>query len=217
MAHVIKIEGVNEFKNRLKLVDVMLAGNMRRGLGKAGLLLQRLSQKIVPIDTGALKKALCENRLAAAVLDVWEEEPAIDLELLDLVRIGTTHIAGYSTDGKAKGTSMSVQAVSRFFGLGLDDWYPRTLPAPLQPEITLDGNGMALQDVLLHVVNHAYNVLDDDRRLRASPELFEEIRGSYPVRREPGAYRVKIINDQAGAGSVLEGLGFRVVRERLID
>ena len=165
------------------------------------------------VDSGALKAALQDQKLAGAVLDVWEGEPGIDLELLDLARIATTHIAGYSTDGKAKGTSMSVQAVSRFFDLGFNDWYPDMVPAPEHPEITLDGTGTNMQEMLLDVVNRSYNVMEDDRRLRESPEHFEELRGTYPIRREPGAFRVKIINDQAGAGTVLEKLGYQVINK----
>ena len=165
------------------------------------------------VDSVALKAALQDQKLAGAVLDVWEGEPGIDLELLDLARIATTHIAGYSTDGKAKGTSMSVQAVSRFFGLGFDNWYPDMLPAPEHPEITLDGTGTNMQEMLLDVVNRSYNVMEDDRRLRESPERFEELRGTYPIRREPVAFLVKIINDQAGAGTVLEKLGFQVMSD----
>ncbi len=165
------------------------------------------------VDSGALKAALQNQKLAGAVLDVWEGEPGIDLELLDMARIATTHIAGYSADGKAKGTSMSVQAISRFLNLGFDDWYPDNIPAPEEPEITLDGTGMELQEILFDVVNRAYNVMEDDRRLRESPERFEELRGTYPIRREPGAFRVKIINDQAGTGAVLEKLGFQVMSD----
>jgi erythronate-4-phosphate dehydrogenase len=165
------------------------------------------------VDSVALKAALKDQKLSGAALDVWEGEPDIDLELLDLAMIGTTHIAGYSTDGKAKGTSMSVQAISRFFSLGFDDWYPDKIPAPEHPEITLDGTGMDRQEILLEVVNRSYNVMEDDRRLRESPERFEELRGSYPIRREARAFRVKIINDQAGAGTILEKLGFQVMSD----
>ncbi len=182
-----------------------------RQLGKPALIINSSRGEVV--DSAALKAALKDHRLTGAVLDVWEEEPGIDLELLDLVRIGTTHIAGYSADGKANGTSICVKAVSRFFNLGFDDWYPDMIPAPENPDIILDGTGMELQEVLLEAVNRTYNVMDDDRRLRGSPERFEELRGSYPVRREQGAYRVKILNDQSGAGALLEKLGFRVVRD----
>jgi erythronate-4-phosphate dehydrogenase len=167
-------------------------------------------------DTWALKTALKEGKLSGAVLDVWEEEPGIDLELLGMARIATTHIAGYSMDGKANGTSLSVQAVSRFFGLGLDEWYPEEIPVPEDTEIVLDATGMERQEVLLEVANRAYNVMEDDRRLRESPERFEELRGGYPLRREPGAYRVRLINDQAGTGGLLEALGFSVLSDHCL-
>jgi len=109
---------------------------------------------------------------------------------------------------------MSVQAVSRFFGLGFDDWYPDNIPAPEQPEITMDGTGMEMQEMLLDVVKRSYDVMEDDRKLRESPERFEELRGTYPIRREARAFRVRIINDQAGAGAVLEKLGYQVINKR---
>ncbi len=50
------------------------------------------------------------------ILDVWDNEPEIDRELLQMVDIGTPHIAGYSLDGKVNGTGMAVRAISKFFG-----------------------------------------------------------------------------------------------------
>ena len=53
----------------------------------------------------------------AAVVDTWENEPNISRELLDRAFLATPHIAGYSADGKANGTRMSLEAVARFFGV----------------------------------------------------------------------------------------------------
>ena len=69
-------------------------------------------------DNAALKEALKAGEIAGAVLDVWENEPNLDLELLDMLEFGTPHIAGYSADGKANGTAMSVNALSEFFRTG---------------------------------------------------------------------------------------------------
>ena len=61
----------------------------------------------------------------ACVLDVWEHEPAIDRRLLARTLLATPHIAGYSEQGKANATAMSVDTLARFFGLPLAGWYAR--------------------------------------------------------------------------------------------
>ena len=149
------------------------------------------------IDTSALKNAIKKGKLGGVVIDCWENEPGIDLELLAKVDIGKPHIDGYSADGKANATSQSVQAVSRFFHLGLDDWKVKTLPAPQYPAIYMEK--MDIPKAILH----AYNILQDDVRLRNNPALFEKLRGDYPLRREYGAYRIEGYNSE-----VLCKLGF---------
>ena len=121
------------------------------------------------VDGEALIGALRTGKLAAACLDVWENEPDISGELLDLLDIATPHIAGYSADGKANGTMMSVRAVSRFFGLGLDDWTPRSVPAPDNPSIVVDCTGMDETEILSEVYLSSYDVRSDDERLREDP------------------------------------------------
>lgn len=70
------------------------------------------------IETEALLDALQSGILSDAVIDVWEHEPDINLKLLEKVIIGTPHIAGYSADGKANATRMSLEALCRFFRIG---------------------------------------------------------------------------------------------------
>ncbi len=66
-------------------------------------------------ETLALKNILESGKFRGAVIDVWENEPDIDLELMEKTFLSTPHIAGYSTDGKANGTSMVVNSLCRFF------------------------------------------------------------------------------------------------------
>ncbi len=163
------------------------------------------------VDGNALKNALKRKLIGAAVLDVWENEPNIDRELLSAVNIATPHIAGYSVDGKAGGTAGAIRALSRFFGLPLNDWQPTVTVMPEQPlRFELDCGEKSMGRCLCEAVWHTYSVNDDDGRLRASPETFEKQRGDYPVRREFEAFTIDLKNDRAGVGETLKKLGFTV-------
>jgi erythronate-4-phosphate dehydrogenase len=157
-----------------------------------------------------LLRALEGDRLAAVVLDVFENEPNPNIQLLDRLTLATPHIAGYSLDGKANGTRMSVQALSRAFGLGLDDWVPRGMPEPAQPQLLGDAAEEKPLALLWELYRQTYDVGTDDRRLRENPEAFEALRGEYPFRREPSAYSVRLFQGDPLIRGKLEALGFSV-------
>jgi len=141
------------------------------------------------VDESALKDAIKSGLISGAVLDVWHNEPEIDRELLSLVDFATPHIAGYSADGKLNGTAMSVEAVAKHFGIEpLLNFFPAKVPAPANPIITLDP---ASPHPLADAVFVSYDIEIDDAALRAAPEQFEDLRGSYRVRREFPAYTVR--------------------------
>jgi erythronate-4-phosphate dehydrogenase len=190
----------------LRLVDGDRIARM-----KPGVVLLNSSRGEV-VDSTALKEALRSGALRA-VLDVWENEPAIDVALLDRVTLATPHIAGYSADGKANGTAMSVQAISRFFGLGLDDWYPASLPSPECPILRIDCRSKTREEVLLEAIRATYDIEADDSRLRNSVETFEAQRGNYPVRREFFAYQVQAANASDSSTSALKSLGFQLLSD----
>jgi erythronate-4-phosphate dehydrogenase len=168
-------------------------------------------------DTQALKKALESGKLNGTILDVWENEPEIDLQLMDYALIATPHIAGYSADGKANGTAMSVQAISRFFGLGLDNWYPESIPSAPLDTIILDGNDNGRDDILSRLNLMAYNIQADTLRLKTSPKSFELLRETYPIRREPHALTAVFQNQDTtkDAVSIAEALGYKTVLQEL--
>ena len=164
------------------------------------------------VDNAALKTALQEKRLRGAVLDVWEGEPEPDRALMDLLDVATPHIAGYSADGKANGTTASVHTVASVLGLPLADWAPAGIPAPAQPlEFTLDAVGKSRQEVLSEAILYTYDILADDRALRAQPERFEQIRGDYPVRREPTAFTLRLQGGTPELAETLAAIGFTVI------
>lgn len=133
-------------------------------------------------DNQCLKQALREKRIRGASLDVWENEPEIDLELMRLLDFATPHIAGYSTDGKANGTAASVRSLAQFFGLqGAESWFP-AIPLPENHELKVSS--------LVEAVYASYDVRKDDAELRASPGTFEKQRGNYPIRREFPAFTI---------------------------
>lgn len=132
------------------------------------------------IETSALLEAIETGLISDAVIDVWENEPDINLTLLYKVFIGTPHIAGYSADGKANATRMSLDSLCRHFGIQAD--YRIMPPEPEHPVI----NAKTKTDAYLQM----YDPRKDCEALRAHPELFEKLRGDYPLRREKDAYQI---------------------------
>lgn len=112
------------------------------------------------VDTEALLAALSDGTVRDAVIDTWENEPFISRKLLEAAFLATPHIAGYSADGKANATRMSLEALCRFFGVEPDF-------------IIVPAEGP-----------RDYDPTRDSEWLKASPEKFEWFRGNYPVRRE---------------------------------
>ena len=166
------------------------------------------------VDNKALKAALQKKSIAGAVLDVWEGEPELDRELIDLLDITTPHIAGYSADGKANGTMASVRTVSEILGLPLTDWTPSGVPAPEQElEFSIDAAGKTCAQVLKEAVLYTYDVREDSDKLRANPELFEKLRGDYQIRREPSAFSLKLKSGTAHEVEALEAIGFKVTNQ----
>jgi erythronate-4-phosphate dehydrogenase len=162
------------------------------------------------IETDALKKALKSTLIKGTILDVWENEPDIDPELLSEAFIATPHIAGYSTDGKANGTSMVVDALSRHFNLPLTGWYPENVPPPVVPVLEINETGRSDEDIVREAVMHTYDISLDDLNLRESLSTFEKQRGNYRLRREFHAYTIRLNGGSARLKKVLEELGFKV-------
>mgnify|MGYP000004509949 FL=1 len=118
-------------------------------------------------------------------MDVWENEPDIQLELVPYTDIATPHIAGYSLEGKYRGTYMLYEAFCRHFGYNVDKQLASMLPIADIPSVTLlSSPDEAVLKKLIHLV---YDVRRDDARFRQQiglPGRFDEMRKKYPERRE---------------------------------
>lgn len=135
------------------------------------------------IETSALLEALESGQVAEAIIDVWENEPEINRTLLDQVFLGTPHIAGYSADGKANATRMSLEAICRFFDIRAD--FKILPPAPAHSTLTVKEEADAYLEM--------YNPQRDSNALKTYPEMFEQLRGDYPLRREKEAYKIELL------------------------
>jgi len=143
------------------------------------------------VDSGALKAAIRAGKFGAVVLDVWEYEPNIDAELLEMVDIGTPHIAGYSLDGKVAGTIMVYEAACKYFGLEAKHSVDDFLPEPNVSQLKIELGAGTEQDVVRQMVEKIYDISRDDSNLRqilSKPEkgveFFDSLRKTYPIRRE---------------------------------
>lgn len=164
------------------------------------------------IDNQALLAVLQERDDLAVALDVWEHEPLVDPRLAARCALVTPHIAGYSLDGKIRGTEMIYQAFCRHFALDAGEGvsYP---PA----EITHlgVGDGVTAEQLLCRLSVLFYDPLADDAALRATlgldaqgrGEAFDRLRKQYPVRREMPATSVQLPADAVALQQVARALG----------
>ncbi|QFU76042.1 4-phosphoerythronate dehydrogenase [Halioglobus maricola] len=141
------------------------------------------------VDNAALKQRLSAANAPVAVLDVWEQEPQLDLELLELVRFGSAHIAGYSIDGKLRASRMLAEALTGSLGLK-----PPVVGSATAPQLELGlGTGPADRAAVVRgLLGQVYRLAEDDQLLRSKandvPECigtaFDELRRGYRQRRE---------------------------------
>lgn len=170
------------------------------------------------IDNQALLQVLKQRPDLRVVLDVWEPEPDISLELLDRVALGSPHIAGYSYDGKLKGTQMIYEALCRHLGETPQASLEQLVPPLENSQLVIEKMGSPWV-ITRALVKRVYDIAVDDKNLRSLAGTaqqhsigkgFDELRKHYPQRREFHNYSVQL---PAGASPELKAwlsvLGFR--------
>ena len=124
----------------------------------------------------AARGAVCDTQALLqwqgdVAIDCWEDEPNINRQLLDKAFIATPHIAGYSLQGKKRGTAMILEALNRHYGWNIK---PQQASTPPQGAI----------NVTSHKIYDSYNPLADTTALKSSPSTFESLRNNYTLRNE---------------------------------
>ena len=165
------------------------------------------------IETDALLAAL-GSRVAHAVIDCWEGEPAYRPDLLARADLATPHIAGHSYEGKVNGTATVYRKACAFFGA--EAAYPFALPTPPMPLWQADAAGRSDEDALRPLVLSVYDIESDSQRLKSScvadaqarAAAFDAQRSGYPMRREFASTRAEFAHASEALLAKLKGLGF---------
>jgi len=165
------------------------------------------------VDNRALRRRLARGGGPLTVLDVWEGEPRIDAALARLVNLGSAHIAGYSLDGKLRGTLMLWRALQRHLGIEAPA-PPRSPVLPTSP-LVLRGTGTNAA-IVRDLLSQRYDIRRDDALLRetlteANPAGgFDRLRRDYRERRELGGSAVIPGDGSEREAAVIHALGCHV-------
>ncbi|MDI6804495.1 MAG: 4-phosphoerythronate dehydrogenase [Bacteroidota bacterium] len=183
---------------------------------KTGVIFINTSRGAV-VETTALKKAIMNKRIVSTIIDVWENEPKIDTDLLQSVTIGTPHIAGYSLEGKTNAVRMIREAVCKHFNINslwnLED----EIGAPDEINIFVPDAISSPEKILNFIVNRCYSIEDDNERLsgmRTLPymfrgEYFKKLRTGYHIRREFTNFTVHLPHQHEPLKEIVRTLGFK--------
>ncbi len=186
--HMFGVEALNNLKNGAVLINA----------GRGGV-----------VDNNALKQVLKKRSDLRVVLDVWENEPGIDTELLDSISIGTPHIAGYSFEGRLKGALMIFDELTAYLNLN-KEFIQRIRSSVVSKAL---GNPVDCESLSFErAVLNAYAPFVDDTALRNAkkdiPTAFDQLRKNYPQRREFSHYRYRDL--PAEVKTYFSDLGFIV-------
>ena len=152
--------------------------------------------------------ALKNGLIRGAVLDVWENEPEINSELLLMLDYATPHIAGYSANGKANGTTVAVRRIAEFFEIdGLKNF--ELPPFKLTPNSRI--NLQNEKNILFKAINESYDIKKDSLNLKKNPEKFEFLRNEYHYRLEFPFFSVYNIEEADKNDLItLKNMGFKI-------
>ena len=155
---------------------------------------------------GVVKESDLKNKLnrgeVKAIIDVWENEPSIDPELVSLCHLATAHIAGYSEEGKRRATKMVLTALSEELGIevntrNLVEEPPVSMVSRFGNDVSGEGNlskkleseemkkSIEFSGISPELILKSYSPSSDSLKLKSSVSSFEHLRNTYSYRHEP--------------------------------
>jgi len=156
-----------------------------------------------------------EKKNLKVVLDVWENEPEINVELINKVLIGTPHIAGYSYEGKVNGTKMIYDSLCKFLEAGKSFSFELETPQnSIKQFDEFNKHEIGLNDLISNI----YSIQDDDNRMRKIIVMnknerikdFDLQRKNYPKRREFNNYTISANKLSSQIRKILTALRFNL-------
>ena len=168
------------------------------------------------VDNAALLAHMKANRDFEAILDVWENEPHLDLNLMARCLLATPHIAGYSLDGKMRGTEFVYQGLCEFYGLPIRRKLAQFLPEPGIKRVNFSDQ-VPINQALRTAIRASYEIRVDDGVMRCAMKrsddlkaTFDKLRKNYPLRRDIPTLRVGVPAKCRELHTALEAAGFDV-------
>lgn len=162
-----------------KTTDTMCSGAFFSKMVKGAIFINSSRGEVV--DDMALIRE--RKSLGPIILDVYRDEPLINREVLKMTNIATPHIAGYSLEGKINATLFTLGNFAKHYSI--EELYGHSIQLPSSYEIEfVKERKLSPIDNAAALLLSSFPIWDEDRALRASPHLFEQIRVNYRYRRE---------------------------------
>ena len=135
-------------------------------------------------------------------------------EIFKIADIRTPHIAGYSSDGKIRGTKMIYDAACAFFFSSPNGRYLKIISAKVVKQIDVCSSAQPITDAVLN----AYSIEEDHKSLSEIVEMekteqgkfFDNLRRNYPGRREFPHFLIKCLPAQKEEAKIISELGFQI-------
>jgi erythronate-4-phosphate dehydrogenase len=172
------------------------------------------------INNQALAEVLSQRNDLQVALDVWEHEPEVDISLMQRCALATPHIAGYSLDGKLRGTAQIYAALCCYLQQPALMQLADLAPDAGRAQLSVHPDAPA-EWLLSRALRWIYDVRDDDARMRNRLALaaggagrqagFDRLRKEYPLRREAGLLTIAGSDElPADSRALISAAGFLI-------